>query len=81
MRRMLLVALAAASVSLSAGAALAQQAVVCQPICGLVHASEAGKQNSLKGKTTAASHMNQQGLNHNNAGIKPPTDPGPVILF
>ncbi|MBH0195996.1 MAG: hypothetical protein HP494_10480 [Nitrospira sp.] len=79
MRRMLLVALAAASVSLSAGAAFAD--VVCSPVCGLVTPAEAKNLKENQGKTTAASHMNKQGLDHNNAGIKAPTDPGPVILF
>jgi len=78
MRRMLLVALAAASVSLSAGAAFAD--VVCSPVCGLVTPAEAKNLKENQGKTNAGSHISAQGAIHNNAGVKP-TDPGPVILF
>jgi opacity protein-like surface antigen len=79
MRRMLLVALAAASVSLSAGAAFAD--VVCSPVCGLVTSAEAKNLKENQGKTNAGTHISSQGAAHNNAGIKPPTDTGPVILF
>jgi hypothetical protein len=86
MKRMLLAVFAVAAVGLSAGAVLAQQNVVCQPVCGLVNAAEAGKQHSQQGKDNAASHMNQQGVNHNSAGVGASSGGGgggggPVVLF
>ncbi len=81
MKRMLLVALAAASVTLSAGAAMAD--VVCAPGCGLATPAEAQNLKQNAGKTNAGTHISSQGAAHNNAGItQPPSGGGgPVVLF
>lgn len=80
MKRMLLVVLAAASVTLSAGAAFAD--VVCSPVCGLVTAAEAQNQKVNQGKTTAGTHISSQGAARNNAGVGQPSgNPGPIVLF
>ena len=76
MRRMLLVVLAAASITLSAGAVLAEQVVVCSPGCGPVNSTEAQNMKQNQGKTTAGSHISSQRTSHNKAGISQGTNGG-----
>lgn len=76
MRRMLLVVLAAASITLSAGAVLAEQVVVCSPGCGPVNSTEAQNMKQNQGKTTAGSHISSQGASHNKAGVSQGTNGG-----
>lgn len=70
MRRMLLVVLAAASVTLSAGAAFAEQVVVCAPNCGVTSSTEAKQMHRDYGQAKAAAvrQNGQHGANNNNSG-------------
>jgi hypothetical protein len=75
---MFLVAIAAAMVALSSGAAVAQQVVVCNPMCGLTTANEHALTHGQNGRDTAAATQTQQ--NGNSGGGNTGGGGGTVVV-
>lgn len=79
MKRMLLALLTVASVTVSAGVAMAD--AVCSPLCGLVTPAQAQNVKETEGKKIAVQHMSEQGKTYNNANIGKSSGGGGPIPF
>ena len=79
-KRIILAAVAAAVVTLSSGVVLAQQVVVCQPVCALQSAGEASSGHGNQGRTTASANQTQPGSANSSGGSNGGAGGTPIIV-